>query len=141
MFISQYIVYSALLISPFLIGVTVDDYGNMVVDLAKTRAVIEQVIPADTPANTARIEKIMAQIGEISKAVNEYNASFKGSRNEIVHLYADYGSKPEDFQKALARLDVEREKGLNRILDACFKMKGVMTPQEWKAVFKTNPKG
>jgi hypothetical protein len=135
MFYIHLIRITAMLFSPFMSGVTMDTHGQMVVDMDKTRTVIQQVIPPTTSENTSRGDQVLFQIDRIVKAINEYNESYGKSGREVVRLYTEYESKPEDFQKILAQMDTEKEAGQMKILDACFEMRKVMTPDEWKAVF------
>jgi hypothetical protein len=132
-------VFSLMLLGPFMPGITVDDFGRMVVDMDKTRVAVQKVIPPTTAESTARGNTVLSQIDQIAKAINEYNAGFTTNGKEIVNLYLAYDSKPEDFKRVFAQMDAEKENGQKKVLDARFKMKEVMTPQEWKALF--NQKG
>ena len=127
---------SSMVLGPFMPGITVDSYGRMVVDLDKTRAAIQKVIPPTTTENTARGDMVLSQIDQIVKATNEYNDAFASNGKEFARLYMIHGSKPEDFKGVFTQMDAAREKGQKKILDALFKMKQAMTPQEWEAVFK-----
>jgi hypothetical protein len=138
-YFTSILVFSAMVIGPFMPGITYDNYGRMIVDREKARGAIMKVIPPKKAENTARCNTAMAQIDEMANAVDEYNAAYTRDGAEIVTLYVKHDSKPEDFQKVFARMDEAREKGQKKILDARFKMKEVMTPQEWKEIF--NPKG
>jgi hypothetical protein len=120
-------------------GVTVDDFGRMVVDMDKTRAAVQKVIPPTTAESTTRGNTVLSEIDQIAKAINDYNAGFTRNGKEVVNLYLAYGSKPEDFKRVFAQIDAEKENGQKKVLDARFKMKEAMTPQEWKALF--NQKG
>lgn len=132
---SQFLVFSSMLLGPFLPGVTVDDYGKMVVDMDKTRAAVHSAIPPITTDSTTRGDTVLAQIDRIAKVISEYNAGFERNGKDLVDLYLAYGSKPEEFQRVFARMDTQREEGYKKILDARFKMKEAMSPKEWKALF------
>ncbi|MCU0576028.1 MAG: hypothetical protein MUD15_04275, partial [Desulfobacterota bacterium] len=107
-----------MLLGPFLPGITVDSYGRMVVDLDKTRAAIQEVIPPTTAESTARGEAVLSQIDQIAKAINEYNDAFTSNGKEFARLYLTHGSKPEDFQRVFTQMDAAREKGQKKILEA-----------------------
>jgi len=130
------LIMSLMFIGPFMPGITYNEAGMMVVDRVKAREAIEDVIPSKKAENRAIV---MSQIDEIANAVDEYNTGYVTDGNEVVNLFVKYDSKPEDFQKVFTRMDAAREKGQKRILDARFKMKEAMTPEEWKKIFA--PKG
>jgi len=119
----------------FIPGATVNMYGQMKIDINQTRAVVEKVIPPKTIANTTRYDNVMLQFRNIMKAVDDYNTEFVKDGKEIVRLYVIYDSKPEEFQKVFAGMDAKRNEEEKKILEARFKMKDVMTQEEWKAVF------
>ena len=124
----------------FIPGATVNMYGQMKIDINQTRAVVEKVIPPKTIANTARFDNVMLQFQNIMRAVDDYNTEFVKDGKEIVKLYVKHDSKLEEFQKVFAGMDAKRDEEVKKILEARFKMKDVMTQEEWKAVFSPENK-
>ena len=131
-------IFSAMLVGPFMPGISVDDYGRMVMDREKAQEAVVKVIPPKKAGNTERCNTVLSQIDEIDKVVDEYNTGFMRDGAEIVNLYMKYDSKPEDFQRVFTRMDTLRENGQRKIVTARFKMKEVMTAEEWKAIFNQN---
>jgi hypothetical protein len=132
-------ILGAELYSPFMPGVTVNMYGQVAIDINQTKAAVETVIPPDTPGNKSRGEQVIFQIECIVRAIDEYNVVFKREGKEIVDLYLVHGSKLEDFQKVFSKMDSKKEIKQKQILESRFKMKEVMTREEWKALF--SPQG
>jgi hypothetical protein len=124
-------------------GATVNTYGQMKIDINQTRAIVEKVIPPKTISNTTRYNNIMLQFENVMKAVDDYNTTFVSDGKEIIHLYITHGSKQEDFQKVFTQMNEVKGAEMKKVLDARFKIKGLMTREEWKAVFspQSNPKG
>jgi hypothetical protein len=133
------VVWAAMLWSPLVPPMTGDMYDALVMDINRTRAMVQMVIPQTSIGNTTKSENVLFQIDRITKAIDEYNKVFARDGKEAVHLYMTYDSRPEDFQRVLSQIDAEREKAQQKILDARFKMKDIMTSAEWQALF--NPKG
>jgi hypothetical protein len=138
--ISNLIVFTAILMGPFMPGVSVDTYGKMVMDANKTRAIVMTVIPQTTIESTTRCNAVLFQIDLITKAINEYNAIYVTNGKEVIRLYTTYSSKPEDFQRVLAQMDSEREAGQMKIMDALKEIRAIMTPEEWNAVMTQRDK-
>jgi len=139
-YITSALLFCNEIIGVFIPGATVNMYGQMKIDINKTRAVVEQVIPPRTIANTARFDNVMLQFQNMMTAVDNYNAEFVRGGKEIVNLYVKYDSKPEEFQKVFAGMDAKRDEEVKKIIEARFKMKDVMTQEEWKAVFSPENK-
>jgi hypothetical protein len=124
-------------------GATVNMYGQMKIDINQTRSVVEKVIPPKTISNTTRYNTIMLQFENVMKAVDDYNTTFVKDGKEIITLYVKHESKPEDFQKVFSSMDSAREAEMKKVMEARFKIKGVVTKEEWKAIFspQSNTKG
>ena len=85
MYILTMLMASIQVFGPFMPGVTVDQYGMMIVDVNKTRAVVMSVIPQDTIKNTKRCNMVLVQFDNITKAIDEYDMVFvkQGKQNEL----------------------------------------------------------
>ena len=134
-YFTSILVFSMMFIGPFMPGITVDNYGRMVVDREKAKAGITKVIPCRKAENADRCKTALSQIDEMAAAVDEYNASFAKNGKDVAALYMKYDSKPEDFQKVYNLMDAQRDKGQKKLMDARFKMKDAMTAEEWGKLF------
>jgi hypothetical protein len=139
MIIVNLLIISSHLFSPFMSNVSMAHYEKMALDLDKTRIIIRTVIPQNTIENTARCNKVLEQMDRIIKVVEGYDALVSRQGRVIIHLYLTYGSNPEDFQKPFTIMDEAREEAQKVIMDSRFKMKDLMTSEEWKVVF--SPQG
>jgi hypothetical protein len=135
MIIGNLLIITSLLLGPFMPNVTMDQYEKMALDFDKTRIAIRTVMPQNTIEGTARCNKVLVQMDRVIKAVEDYDAVVSRQARGVIHLYLTHGSKPEDFQRTFTVMDEAREEAQNVIMDSRFKMKELMTPEEWKAVF------
>jgi hypothetical protein len=124
----------------FVPGATVNMYGQMKLDINQTRGIVEQVIPPKTIENTTRFNTVMNEFEHVMNAVDDYNAVFVKDGKEIIKLYIKHDSKQGDFQKVFSEMDAAREAEVKKILESRSKMKGVMTPEEWQALFSPQDK-
>jgi len=139
-FVSAVFIMGNEVVGVFVPGATVNMYGQMKLDINQTRAVVEKVIPPKTVENTARFSTVMNEFEHVMNAVDDYNAVFVKDGKEIIKLYVKHDSKQGDFQKVFSDMDAAREAEVKKILEARYKMKGVMTPEEWQGVFSPQDK-
>ena len=73
--------------------------------------------------------------------VNDIVAELKASREQaraghrrLYELNANYAATPEEFTKALDDANNQRMQSAAKILSLRFKMKDLMTAEEWKAL-------
>lgn len=93
------------------------------------KAIIAQNVK--DPDKAAKAQALLEEIvGEV-KAVREDNRKLHG---RLYELNADYNAPPEDFTKVLDELSNTRMRAATKILGLRFKMKELMTAEEWKAV-------
>lgn len=135
MIIGNLLIITSILFGPLIPNVTMDQYEKMVLDFDKTRIAVRAAMPQNTIEGAARCSKVLVQMDRVIKAVEDYDAVVSRQARGIIHLYLAHGSKPEDFQRTFAVMDEAREEAQNVIMDSRFKMKELMTPGEWKAVF------
>lgn len=135
MMLAGLIAWTSIFWGPFLPPEKGNIYDSLVIDVNRTRAMVETVIPQTTIGSTARCKNVLLQMDQIANAIEEFNQTVVRDGKVIAFLYMSYGSKPEDFQRVLGEVDVEREKRQKMVMEARFKMKEVMTPAEWQAVF------
>jgi len=97
--------------------------------LGEVKAIIAKNVKDQDKAAKAQalLDEIVAEV----KAVREENRKLHG---RLYELNADYNAPPEDFTKVLDELSNSRMRSATKILGLRFKMKELMTAEEWKAV-------
>ncbi|HPI92336.1 MAG TPA: hypothetical protein PLT09_05225 [Deltaproteobacteria bacterium] len=130
MYLSQVLFYLSMIIVPFFPGPAETPYDDARTYLNKTRAEVEYLIKDQGRANNAQYQLYL-----MSEEVNAFKKQFLEQGKEFARLYMTYESQPEDFEKVLARIDEERSNSQKQVLDACFRLRQTLTPEEWKAVF------
>lgn len=81
-----------------------------------------------------KAKQVNAIVGEI---VNELKAGREQERASLRQLYtlnASYTAPPEEFNQILDEAGSQRMKTAAKVLDLRFKMKDLMTGEEWKAL-------
>jgi thiamine biosynthesis lipoprotein ApbE len=88
-----------------------------------------------------RTVKDQGKAEQIKSAVNEIVAELKASREQaraghrrLYELNANYAATPEEFTKILDDANNQRMQSSAKILSLRFKMKELMTVEEWKAL-------
>lgn len=87
-----------------------------------------------TVKDPEKARQVKAIVGDI---IEEAKGSYQQSRTYHEKLYAlnvEYDATPEDFTKILDALNAARMRSAVKILGLRFKMKGLLTPEEWKAL-------
>ena len=82
-----------------------------------------------------------AKAGQVKSIVGEIVTELKTSREQdrtghrlLYELNANYSATPEEFTKALDDANNRRMQSASKILSLRFRMKDIMTPEEWKTV-------
>ena len=82
-----------------------------------------------------------AKAGQVKSIVGEIVTELKASREQdraghrrLYELNANYAATPEEFTKALDDANNRRMQSAAKILSLRFRMKDLMTAEEWKAV-------
>lgn len=88
-----------------------------------------------------RTVKDQAKAQQVKSIVNDVVAELKSSREQarashrrLYELNANYAATPEEFTKALDDANNQRMQSAAKILSLRFKMKDLMTAEEWKAL-------
>ncbi len=92
-------------------------------------AAVEKAVP--DPEKAKRVQAALTEI------VEEAKQSYKQGREyhqKLYELNADYNATPEDFTKILDELNNSRMRTGAKILAIRFKMKEMLTAEEWKAM-------
>ena len=88
-----------------------------------------------------RTVKDQGKAGQVKSVVNEIVAELKAGREQqraahrrLYELNANYAATPEEFTKVLDDTNNQRMQSAAKILSLRFKMKDLMTVEEWKAL-------
>jgi hypothetical protein len=95
--------------------------------LAETNDLVDRTVKDPEKAKQAK--------ATVQDIVNEVKQSFKTTRDYHQKLYAlnvHYEATPEQFIKVLDEQNTERMASATRILGLRFKLKALLTAQEWK---------
>lgn len=95
----------------------------------------------DMAALIDRTVKDQGKAAQVKAVVNDIVAELKASREQdraghrrLYELSANYAATPEEFTKALDDANNQRMQSAAKILSLRFKMKDLMTAEEWKAL-------
>ena len=97
--------------------------------LGEMRTLIDSTVKDPGKAAQAK-EMVEAIVAEVRTSTQQSRAFHQ----QLYDLNANYGAAPEDFLKILDELNNARMKSASRILGLRFKMKDLMTAEEWKAL-------
>ena len=95
--------------------------------LKDKRARIERVI-----TDPYKKTELMTRVDQTERDVQELDLAVQKMYADFAALDRDYSSSPEDFRKAFAELNAKRRKLRSSFIDTRFKMKNLVTPDEWK---------
>jgi len=92
-------------------------------------SLIDRTVKDPEKAKQAKqiVEQIVAEVGQSFKQSREYH-------ERLYALNANYQATPEEFTKILDDLNNQRMRSASMILALRFKMKDLLTPEEWKAL-------
>ena len=95
----------------------------------------------DMAALIDRTVKDQGKAAQVKSVVNDIVAELKASREaarvghrRLYELNANYAATPEEFTKVLDDSNNQRMQSAAKILSLRFKMKDLMTAEEWKAL-------
>ena len=95
----------------------------------------------DMAALIDRTVKDQEKAGQVKSIVGEIVTELKANREQdraghrrLYELNANYAATPEEFTKALDDSNNRRMQSASKILSLRFRMKDLMTAEEWKAV-------
>ncbi len=107
-------------------------YGGMGGALDRAKADMSTLIQK-TVQDPAKAEQAEGIIGEIVAEVTRSRQQNRQFHQQLYKLNADYAAAPEEFLGILDGLNSRRMQAASNILGLRFRMKGLMTEQEWKA--------
>lgn len=90
--------------------------------------------------DTGRVDKINELIDEADKRIRECVNQLEELQEEIVELNRNYNSTPEQYDRVCTQVMKNVRLCREKVLDLRFKMKDLMTREEWEAVFKPSEK-
>lgn len=101
--------------------------------LKDKRARIERVI-----TDPYKKAELMAAVDQTEGDVQELDRAVQRMYADLASLDRDYNSSPDDFRKAFAEFNAKRQKLRASFIDTRFKMKNLVTPDEWKKLTEIN---
>ena len=95
--------------------------------LAETNELVEQTVKDPEKAKQAKaiVQDIVGEVKQSLKKTSDYH-------QKLYALNANYEATPEPFMKVLDEQNNERMASATRILGLRFKLKSILTAQEWK---------
>ena len=110
-------------------------YGRGDMDSAVDSGVKEMIALVDKavqdPEKAKRVQAIVEEIvGEVKQSYRQ-NREF---HRKLYELNANYEATPEEFTKMLDELNNSRMRSASKILGLRYRMKELLTAQEWKAL-------
>jgi hypothetical protein len=99
-----------------------------------TQAVVPEVkqLVEENIKDPDKASKVQAMIQDIVKEVRKSNQQVRGYHEQLAMLNTDYNAKPEQFTKILDELNNSRMQAASNILGMRFKIKDMLTAEEWK---------
>jgi uncharacterized coiled-coil DUF342 family protein len=86
----------------------------------------------ETVKDPGKAKQVQAILQDISTEVKKSSQQTRGYHEQLYTLNADYQAKPEQFTKVLDELNNARMASATKILGMRFKIKDLLTAQEWK---------
>lgn len=87
-----------------------------------------------TVKDPAKATEVKALVGEIVTELKTGREQQRAYHRQLYTLNASYTASPEEFTKVLDEANNQRMKTSSKILGLRFKMKELMTADEWKAL-------
>ena len=87
-----------------------------------------------TVKDPAKATQVKALVGEIVTELKAGREQERAAHRQLYALSANYTATPEEFTKILDEANNQRMKTSAKILSLRFKMKELMTAEEWKAL-------
>lgn len=81
-----------------------------------------------------KAKQVNALVGEIIKELKASREQERAYHRDIYTLNASYTAAPEEFSKILNEANIQRMQSSAKVLSLRFKMKDLMTADEWKAL-------
>lgn len=110
-------------------------YGRGDADAMGDRALKEMSALIDkTVQDPEKAKRAQAIVVEIVEEVKQSYRQNRQSHRRLYDLNANYEAAPEDFTKILDDMNNARMRSATKILGLRFKLKELLTAQEWKAL-------
>lgn len=87
-----------------------------------------------TVKDPAKATQVKAIIGEIVTELKAGREQERAAHRQLYALSANYTATPEEFTKVMDEANNQRMKTSTKILGLRFKMKDLMTAEEWKSL-------
>ena len=87
-----------------------------------------------TVKDQGKAEQVKSVVNEIVSELKASREQGRGSHRRLYELNANYAATPEEFTKILDDMNNRRMQSAAKILALRFKMKDLMTVEEWKAL-------
>ena len=87
-----------------------------------------------TVKDPAKATQVKAIVGEIVTELKAGREQERAAHRQLYALSANYAATPEEFTKVMDEANNQRMKTSSKILALRFKMKDLMTAEEWKAL-------
>ncbi|MDO9118931.1 MAG: hypothetical protein Q8N04_05350 [Nitrospira sp.] len=87
-----------------------------------------------TVKDPAKATQVKAIVGEIVTELKAGREQERAAHRQLYALSANYAATPEEFTKVMDEANNQRMKTSTKILGLRFKMKDLMTAEEWKAL-------
>ena len=79
-----------------------------------------------------KAKQVQTMVQDIVKEVRKSNQEVRGFHEQLAMLNTNYDAKPEQFTKVLDELNNTRMASATKILQIRFKIKDMLTADEWK---------
>ncbi len=87
-----------------------------------------------TVQDPGKAKQVQALVGDIISEVKQTYRQNRQYHRKLYELNASYDATPEDFTKILDEMNNDRMRSATKILGMRFKLKELLTAQEWKAL-------
>ncbi|OQW66334.1 MAG: hypothetical protein BVN29_07695 [Nitrospira sp. ST-bin5] len=87
-----------------------------------------------TVKDPAKATQVKAIVGEIVTELKAGREQERAAHRQLYALSANYAATPEEFTKVMDEANNQRMKTSTKILGLRFKMKDLMTAEEWKGL-------
>jgi Spy/CpxP family protein refolding chaperone len=87
-----------------------------------------------TVQDPEKAKQVQTIVGDIITEVKHTSRQNRDYHRKLYELNANYEATPEDFTKILDEMNNNRMRSASKILVMRFKMKELLTAQEWKAL-------
>jgi hypothetical protein len=87
-----------------------------------------------TVQDPGKAKQVNALVGEIVKELKASREQERDYHRQLYTLNASYTATPEEFSKIVNEANIQRAQSSAKVLSLRFKMKDLMTADEWKAL-------